>query len=63
MGYVGEIISLGVACSWTVAALASEVASKKLGVFVMNVWRMALALLFSAVLIWIFSVPDSDNFS
>ena len=55
MGYVGEIISLGVACSWTVAALASEVASKKLGVFVMNVWRMALALLFSAVLIWIFT--------
>ena len=55
MGYVGEIISLGVACLWTVAALASEVASKKLGVFVMNVWRMALALLFSAVLIWIFT--------
>ena len=55
MGYVGEIISLGVACSWTVAALASEVASKKLGVFVMNVWRMALALLFSAILIWIFT--------
>jgi len=55
MHYLGEIISLGVACSWTVAALASEVASKRLGVFVMNVWRMALALLFSAILIGVFT--------
>jgi drug/metabolite transporter (DMT)-like permease len=55
MNYLGEIISLGVACSWTVAALASEVASKQLGVFVMNVWRMALALLFSSMLIWFFT--------
>ena len=55
MHYLGEIISLGVACSWTVAALASEVASKRLGIFVMNVWRMALALLFSAILIGCFT--------
>ena len=48
---IGETISLGVACSWTVAALASEIASKHLGVFVMNVWRMALALLFSSLLL------------
>ena len=53
MQYLGEIISLGVACSWTVAALASEVGSRHLGVFVMNVWRMALALLFSVVLMWV----------
>lgn len=52
MAYIGEMISLGVACSWTVAALASEVASRRLGVFVMNVWRMALALCFSALLLW-----------
>ena len=44
MAYLGELISLGVAFSWTVAALASEVASRRLGVFVMNVWRMAMAL-------------------
>ena len=50
MRYLGEIISLGVACSWTVAALASEIGSRKLGVFVMNVWRMGLALLLSALL-------------
>jgi len=53
MAYLGELISLGVAFSWTIAALASEVGSKRLGVFVMNVWRMGLALLFSAVLMWL----------
>lgn len=52
MNYLGEIISIGVAFSWTLAALASEVGSKHLGVFVMNVWRMALALLFSCLLCW-----------
>ena len=53
MQYLGELISLGVAFSWTIAALASEVGSKHLGVFVMNVWRMALALLLSAGLMWL----------
>lgn len=58
MQYLGEIISLGVAMSWTVAALASEVGSKQLGVFVMNVWRMAAALLFSILLMWyVFGSP------
>lgn len=52
MLYLGELISLVVACLWTVAALASEVASRRLGVFVMNVWRMALALLLSTLLMW-----------
>ena len=53
MQYIGELISLGVAFSWTVAALASEVGSRRLGVFVMNVWRMSLALLLSALLLWL----------
>ena len=53
MKYLGELISLGVAFSWTIAALASEIGSKRLGVFVMNVWRMALALLFSMLLMWL----------
>lgn len=52
MMYLGEIISLGVALSWTVAALASEIGSRSLGVFVMNVWRMAIALILSALLLW-----------
>uniref|UniRef100_A0AB33IWV3 EamA domain-containing protein n=1 Tax=Prevotella sp. GTC17254 TaxID=3236794 RepID=A0AB33IWV3_9BACT len=51
--YIGEIISIGVAFSWTIAALSSEVGSKRLGIFVMNVWRMSLALLFSILLCWI----------
>ena len=54
MNYLGEMISLGVACSWTVAALFSEIGSRHLGVFVMNVWRMSLALLFSVLLMWVF---------
>ena len=53
--YIGELISLGVACSWTVSALASEVASRRLGIFVMNVWRMSLALMFSTALMWAFT--------
>ncbi len=53
MNYLGELISLGVAFSWTIAALASEVGSKRLGVFVMNVWRMGVTLLLSAVLLWL----------
>ena len=58
MRYIGEIISLLVACSWTVAALSSEIGSRRLGVFVMNVWRMALALLLSALLMWwVFGQP------
>ena len=56
--YLGELISLGVACSWTVAALASEIGSRRLGVFVMNVWRMGSALLLSAALMWfVFGAP------
>ena len=52
MKYLGELISLGVAFSWTIAALASEIGSRRLGVFVMNVWRMGVALLMSALLMW-----------
>jgi drug/metabolite transporter (DMT)-like permease len=58
MQYIGELISLGVACLWTVAALSSEVGSRHLGVFVMNVWRMALTLTLSAALMWfVFGAP------
>lgn len=50
---LGELISIGVAFSWTLAALSSEIGSKHLGVFVMNVWRMALALIFSCLLCFV----------
>ncbi len=55
MQYLGEIISLGVAFSWTIAAMSCEVASKRLGVIVTNVWRMALALVLSLLLMWWFT--------
>ena len=54
MNYIGEIISLGVAFSWTLAALFSEIGSRHLGVTVMNLWRMSLTLLFSMLLMWCF---------
>jgi drug/metabolite transporter (DMT)-like permease len=55
MHCTGEIISLGVAFSWTLTAMASEVATKHLGVVVVNVWRMLLAFLCSAALMWFFT--------
>ena len=50
MNYLGELISIGVAFSWTATALLSEFGSKRLGNLTLNVLRMALALLFSMVL-------------
>ena len=50
MNYLGELISIGVAFSWTATALLSEFGSKRLGNLTLNVLRMALALLFSLVL-------------
>ncbi len=53
MAYLGEMISIGVAFSWTATALLSELGSKRLGNLTLNVLRMALALLFSLVLFYI----------
>ena len=50
MTYIGELISIGVAFSWTATALLSEFGSKRLGNLALNVLRMALALVFSLVL-------------
>lgn len=50
MSYLGELISIGVAFSWTATALLSEFGSKRLGNLTLNVLRMALALVFSLVL-------------
>lgn len=54
MAFSGEIISIGVALSWTVASLWSEVATKRLGAQVMNTWRMAFSVLMYAVMCLIF---------
>lgn len=53
MNYVGELISIGVAFSWTATALLSEFGSKRLGNLTLNVLRMAMALLFSLVLFYV----------
>lgn len=53
MTYLGELISIGVAFSWTATALLSEFGSKRLGNLTLNVLRMLLALLFSLVLFWV----------
>ena len=53
MTYFGELISIGVAFSWTATALLSEFGSKRLGNLTLNVLRMALTLLFSLVLFWV----------
>lgn len=50
MTYIGELISIGVAFSWTATALLSEFGSKRLGNITLNVLRMGLALVFSLVL-------------
>lgn len=50
MNYLGEMISIGVAFSWTATALLSELGSKRLGNLTLNVLRMALAICFSLVL-------------
>ena len=53
MNYLGELISIGVAFSWTATALLSEFGSKRLGNLTLNVLRMGLALLFSMVMFWV----------
>lgn len=50
MNYLGELISISVAFSWTATALLSEFGSKRMGNLTLNVLRMALALIFSLVL-------------
>ena len=52
MNYLGELISIGVAFSWTATALLSEFGSKRLGNLTLNVLRMALAIIFATVMFW-----------
>lgn len=54
MAYVGEILSIGVAFSWTIASLWSEIGSKRLGSQVMNTWRLGLSVPVCLLLCWVF---------
>lgn len=53
MAYLGELISIGVAFSWTATALMSEYGSKRLGNLTLNLLRLSMALLFAVVLFWV----------
>lgn len=51
--FIGELISLGVAASWTATALFAEVGSKRMGSLPFNIMRMALSLLFLTATLWL----------
>lgn len=51
--YLGEIISLFVAISWTITALCAEIGSKRIGPLQMNVIRMALSLGMLGITLWV----------
>lgn len=51
--YTGELISLGVAMSWTLTALVSEVASRRIGSLPLNLVRISMALLFLSATLWL----------
>lgn len=53
MKYLGELISIGVALSWTATALLSEYGSKRMGNLTLNVLRLVIALAMSCVLFWV----------
>lgn len=55
MQYFGEILSLGVAISWTATALFAEVACKRIGSLQLNLIRMCLSLFFLAITLWWFT--------
>ena len=51
--FIGELISLGVALSWTATALFAEVGSKRMGSLPFNAIRMTLSLLFLTLTLWL----------
>lgn len=55
MEYLGEIISLTVAVSWTITALFAEVGSKRIGSLQLNVIRMVLSLVMLGGTLWYFT--------
>ena len=53
MQYLGEIISLVVAASWTVTALFADKASHRMGSMSANVLRLSMAVVFLALILWV----------
>lgn len=50
----GELLSILVAVMWTFTALFAEIASKRMGTLVLNVWRMLLTILLLGIVLWVF---------
>ena len=53
MAHLGEIISLVVALLWTITALFADRASHRLGSMTANVFRLALAIVILALILWV----------
>ena len=53
MNHIGEIISLGVAVSWTITAWFAAKASRRVGAMVTNVLRLVLAAVFLGIILWV----------
>lgn len=53
--YLGEIISLFVAASWTITAICFEYAGKRVGTLTLNIIRLALAILMLGVTLLAFT--------
>lgn len=53
MLFIGEILALTVAVLWTISSLASEEASRHYGSITLNILRMAQAVLFTGITLWI----------
>lgn len=52
---IGEVIALIVAACWTATALFAEAATRLIGSLALNVWRMALSILFLGTALWLFT--------
>lgn len=53
--YTGELISLGVAVSWTITAICFEYAGKRVGALSLNIIRLTMALLMLGITLYIFT--------
>ncbi|MCD8269925.1 MAG: EamA family transporter [Parabacteroides sp.] len=53
--HLGEIISLGVAVSWTITALCFEFAGKRIGALSLNIIRLLMAIAMLGVTLLVFT--------
>ncbi|MFI3267804.1 MAG: DMT family transporter [Rikenellaceae bacterium] len=63
MNYIGEVIALSVAFSWTVTALCSEIAGRRIGALQLNLIRMILSLTMLSITLWWFTGVPYPSFA